>query len=117
MLRTFVTDWNRTRPKTSGRFQSADKRSDVNPIGAVEWLVEETRCSGACVGSETIRRIMRGSVDVVALGVADALAVAISRPEAFYDGTLEVRSAPERPALNTKSLNGGTPDHGRSRGF
>lgn len=95
LVRGFVTSWNRQRPQTANRY--GEEPGSVTPIGAYEYLAAETRRAdllGRGVPEPTIENIVRELRPTTPLSVADALVTAIDRPEAFYDGTLEIRPNP-----------------------
>ncbi len=104
MLRSFVDDWNTTRPREiGGRFAGREQRTQGS-VSAVSWLVGETG-----IPKSTIEQVAKGRYRTTELRVADALVAAIGHPEAFYDGTLEIRPATKRARCGCcggSSLNG-----------
>jgi hypothetical protein len=104
MLKGFVRSWNRTRPRTAGRFDRTSVRVDVTPIGALAWLAQE---SG--LPEKTVETVVAARNRTTELRVAEALVVgALQRPEAFQDGTLEVRPNPLASKAARASCCGGS---------
>lgn len=61
------------------------------------WLAEATRRQdplGVGIPEATIENVVSARFRTTELRIADALVAAIGRPEAFHDGTLEVRPNP-----------------------
>lgn len=83
LLGGFVTDWRRGREETRGRFaRSTDAlRTEVPAIRAIEWLAVETG-----IPEETINSVLRARRKTTELRIADALMMAIGRPDVFVDG-------------------------------
>jgi hypothetical protein len=87
LVRRFCEEWRTERPPVAGQFGQGKhrERRQVAFVGPVEWLSAE---SGIARGSiENITRPKARS-EVVPYDVADALVVALGRPDAMYDGTL-----------------------------
>lgn len=90
----FLSDWNRDRPQTAGRFH-APADDPVTPIRGVAWLSTE---SG--VPEDTIQRIVGLRSRGTELRIADALTQALERPDLFHDGeppTLPIYPNPSAP--------------------
>lgn len=97
LLLPFIDRWTQSRPATAGRFATGGNR-EQQPVTATGWLSAETG-----VSERTIQNIVKRDKDTgeskplartTELRIADALVAAVGRPEAFYDGTLEVRENP-----------------------
>jgi len=84
MLRRFVDDWNRDRPRLSPSEFGRDPGT-VTPFSAVGFLARE---SG--VPESTIEGLVGSSRATARLETADPLVAALGHPEAFHDGTLRV---------------------------
>lgn len=72
-------------------------------MGAVAWLVQETRRrSPPGIPEATIEGVIGRRHRTTELRIADALVAAIDAPQAWHDGTLKVRpnprATPERRA-------------------
>jgi hypothetical protein len=90
LLHGFVTSWEKSRPReTGGKFISGNRRQEIVPISPVAWLETE---SG--VSRHQISNILRRRTRFTELRVADSLVAAVGRPDAFYDGTLDVIENP-----------------------
>lgn len=98
MVRSFIDDWNRTRPPaTGGQFGPGQTRTEAMTVSAIAWLAGETAVLGEAVTEEVIGRMVgpRGRRKPrTELRVADALVQAMGQPQAFHDGTLRVRPNP-----------------------
>lgn len=97
LLTGFVSRWRVHRPATAGQFTSTERGSAVSAVGPVAWLEQETRQHDPDrrgVPAGTIERIMGRRSPTTELRTADALVSAIGCPEAFHDGTLEIRPNP-----------------------
>ena len=113
IIRTFVTDWSRTRTSDGGRFTEARGASaaaarwsgepaaptthDVSQLRPFEFLAAE---SG--VPEWRIEKIAKARHPTTELRVADALVTVIGCPEVFHDGTLEVRPNPRAAAQGSR---------------
>lgn len=88
MIGSFVREWRRTRPDTRGQFKPAASPGPVT-LTAYDWLHLKTG-----VPKRSLENIAAGRYPTTELRVADLIVSAIGRPEAFYNGTLEVRPNP-----------------------
>lgn len=94
MLQSFVMNWERTRPCTTGQFSSSG-RADVSAIGAISWLHQETG-----LPKRTIQRLAAGQRKTTELRVADALVNALGLEHEFSEltGSLQVMPNPRASA-------------------
>lgn len=105
MLRTFVDTWNRDRPCSAHRFQGEFARDAGQARWSGDYQAAEPADTGALLGavsylaqesgvSETTIKHLIGSgcrSEATRLSIADALVSALGQPQAFHDGTLEVK--------------------------
>lgn len=103
MLRSFVDGWNEQYPSTGGQFAGYQQRRPAND-GPITWLAQETG-----VPEETLGNILRDPprYKTTELWIADLLATALGRPQAFHDGTLKVHgNAHARLQIDASPSNG-----------
>lgn len=113
LVHGFVSRWNRDRPQRSGQFRkrsaapaaAKEQQPDVDPIGAVAWLAQETG-----LPRDTIQNIAARPprYRTTGLAIADSLVSALGRPEAFHDGTLSIRPNPNAPRAARAACCGGS---------
>lgn len=89
MVQSFVTGWERDRPLRAGQFGSEGRGLDKGFVSAVGWL---SATSG--ISADTIYRVKSGKVTVTEYYVADALVIAMGKPEAMSNGTFHVEPNP-----------------------
>lgn len=93
----FVDAWHRDRPSTGGQFAQDGRRTEVAPVGALDWLALESGVPKHVIAKIATRDRFghpKPRTPRTELRVADALINAMERPELFHDGTLEVRPNP-----------------------
>lgn len=99
LLHDFVSTWERSRGRqTGGTFATGNQRQEIVPIGPLSWLETESGISRHQIGN-IVRRDKEGNrlpprTRFTELRVADSLVAAVGRPDAFYDGTLDVIENP-----------------------
>lgn len=115
LLAGWVARWRASRPPTGGQF-TTEQRSDVSCVGPIDWLATESRRhdpDGRGVSPSTIDRIIsRRAARVTELRTADALVSAMGCPEAFHDGTLEIRRNPLASSAAQAACCGSAPETG-----
>lgn len=89
MVREFVDDWKRRRPPTKGRRGRPDATQQIEPVGAYEYLSQETG-----LPEPVIRRVRNRVSSATELRVADALVGSLGNPVMFHDGTLPISPNP-----------------------
>ena len=107
MVRSFVSEWNRTRPQDTGRFTEGGGSRSGGYLGAVAWLEMETSRMGAPVSRDRIQSVMKMETRTTELRHADPLVQAIGHPFAFHDGTLQIRPNPRATARARAACCGG----------
>lgn len=100
MLRGFVDRWQVERPQSGGA-GVRQTETTVAHVGPLKWLAAETG-----IPERTITNVVRGRGRTTELRIADALVMALGHPEAFHDGTLEIRASSRAKAPCCGSLNG-----------
>jgi hypothetical protein len=90
IVRTFASNWRRSRPSISGRYDGQGLRVAVEPIGPYEALAAQTGLPESRITS----LLNPARKPTTELRVAEAIVAAIGEPGMFYDGTLTVRPNP-----------------------
>lgn len=107
VLKSFLEDWNRTRPSTGGHRTGNGNQTESVYVRGIAWLSLE---SG--VPEWSIRIITSCRYRTTELRTAEALvAGALERPDLFYDGnppTLPVVPNPTAPKADRLACCGGS---------
>lgn len=94
-LRAFVVRWSKDRPQPGAQFGVT---TEEPPIRALAWLAAEVSRHSPYITEATLKGLLeRGdrAKGLIELRVADALAVALDRPDVFYDPRIVVYRNPQ----------------------
>lgn len=94
LLRAFVLRWTKERPQPAGQFGVTEEP----PIRALAWLSAELSRVAPYVTEATLKGLLeRGERTkvLIELRVADAIAVALDRPDILYDPRIVVYRNPQ----------------------
>lgn len=114
-VRSFVTDWNRTRPPAPPT--TTREASTTTFVSAVTYLAAETQRmeqgrSGRAVGEATIYRVVGSRSATTELWIADSLCAAMDRDDMLREGG---ELAPRENPLASRSCCGSLTGDGATR--